>query len=555
MTRWVLMFVATSLTFVGVGAVAAGAAENLQDTERTGKPRLVLVLILDQARGEYLDRFAGEFSKGLGRLVREGVTFTDGHQNHAVTATGPGHATVSTGAFPSRSGIVGNQWYENDGKDRVYCVEDQKSPLLTSSGTRSDDGHSPQNLLVTALPDWMKAADPETRVFSASRKDRAAVLMGGNLADAAYWYDESTGEFASSTYYFDRLPDWVDEFNARRLPDTYFGEAWSELQPVADPQKLSIRPTDFGWFEREFPHAIGGPSSVPNSSFYSSFGGTPFMEQYLAEFVKTLIREERIGLNQHTDYLAVSFSALDSVGHSYGPNSREILDEFRRVDEAIGELFQLLDEQVGAGRYVTVLTADHGAMELPEYLQQSGEKARRIDDEAVLCIQNRGKDFMKQYGAEEDWFLSGYYLNYAAVGRANLLREQVERDAAELLEQCDFIRKVWTRTELEKPGPATDYFHGLFRNSYYPGRSPDLYVQTEENYLASTGTGTSHGTPYHYDTHVPMIFLVPGVTAQRVDGRVATADIAPTLAELIGIDRSLIPEIDGRSLVSRILSR
>ncbi len=515
------------------------------------RPRLVVMLVIDQGRAEYLERFASEFQGGLARLRREGVTFLDAHQDHAVTATAPGHATLSTGAYPRTSGIVGNEWFEDDGRRRVYCVDDASTRLVTSAGESDSEGRSPRNLLVTALADWLKQAQPGSRAFTASRKDRAAVLLGGHHADAAYWYDAGTGEFVSSTYYLSELPEWARAFNAAGLPATRFGGLWEPLEEIRDPAGLQVTPADRGWFTRRFPYALGDASLAPDRDFYASFGETPFMDEYLLEFVDSLVRGERLGGGEATDFLGVSLSALDSVGHTFGPNSPEIVDEFLRMDRALGRFFERLDEAVGRGRYWVVFSADHGAMELPEYRQHLGLPAGRLGALDIQCIQRRGLEFLKRYGAEEDWFLSGFYLNYAAVGRTNRRRGEVERDAAALLEQCGFIRKVWTRTELEAPDPAAgelEAFRRLFRNSYLAGRSPDLLVQTQEYFLTATGTGTSHGTPYRYDTHVPLVFLVPGLAPARHQDRVATVDVAPTLAELLGIP---VPQtVDGRSLAS-----
>jgi predicted AlkP superfamily pyrophosphatase or phosphodiesterase len=508
--------------------------------------RLVLVMAIDQGRADYMDRFAGILEGGLGRILREGVMLVDAHQDHAITATGPGHTTIATGSYPSRSGIVGNQWREDGGRRSVYCVEDPRTRLLISSRKEEDggEGRSPRNLLVTGLPDWLKAANPESKAFSTSRKDRAAVLMGGKGPDAAYWYDEGRGIFVSSTYYLDRLPEWVSEFNERRLPDSYFGRAWTPHERPGSPEELAVVETDAGWFTRGFPHALGGASTSPDSSFYSGFGATPMMDEFLLEFSETLIREEGLGTRGVVDYLAIGLSVLDSVGHSYGPNSPEVLDQFLRLDRRMEEFLRFIDGRIGLDRVLLVFTSDHGVMDLPEYRTFAGLEGGRLGDAEILCVQNQGQSFMERYGAEEDWFLSGYYLNYEAIGRRNLLRSEIERDAAALLEECSFIRKVWTRNELEKA--SSDPFHRLYRNSFHPDRSPDLMVQTEENFLASRGTGTSHGSPYRYDTHVPMIFRIPGVPPARVDGRTATVDIAPTLAALLGVPIPL--EIDGRDL-------
>lgn len=517
------------------------------------EPRLVVIVAVDQGRAEYLDRFAPAFTGGLARLMNHGVIFTDAHQDHAVTATGPGHATIGTGAFPSRSGIVGNQWSEDDGRRSVYCVADPDSIPVTSLGKGRGTGSSPRNLKVSGFADWLEAARPGAKTVSASRKDRAAVLMGGQHPDAAYWYEASTGDFVSSTWYMERLPAWVLQFNGRKLPGQHFGNLWEPVQGLPDPPAMGLLPAERGWFIRNFPYALGGASLGPNPDFFAAFGETPLMDEYLIEFGMAAVHGEELGKDETPDLLALSLSAMDSVGHSFGPHSFEILDEFLRIDRALGRFFDFLDTTVGQDLYWVVFTGDHGAMDLPEYRQATSQYGGRLGAKDIQCIQREGLEFLERYGAEEDWFLSGWYLNYAAVGRSNRLRQEVERDAARRLEECDFIRKVWTRTELEGPyegDPELGDFHRLFRNSFMAGRSPDLLVQTRENFLTSQGTGTSHGTPYRYDTHVPLIFLGPGLSAKRLDGRVATVDIAPTMADLLGFPVPV--EVDGQSLVGRI---
>lgn len=510
--------------------------------------RLVLVIAVDQLRADYLERFRDGFSAGLARFGEKGVTFSHGHHAHAITSTGPGHATVSTGSFPSRSGIIGNQWYEKDGTQQTYCVGDARSPVLFSDGSysRASEGRSPRNLLVTALGDWMKDYNPESRVVSASRKDRAAVLLGGKEPDAVFWYDPSTGGFVTSAFYQDELPEWLLQFNRRDLPKEFFGELWSPLPYTEKALKADqVLTRDSGWFSSGFPHAIGSSSPVPNSAFYTSFGGTPFMDAYLEELAELLIDVYELGKDEHPDYLGLSFSALDSIGHSYGPHSPESLDAVLRLDLTLGRLFQHIDKTIGLEHVAFALTADHGAMDLPEYRRIRNQEGLRIGAEDIVCVQRQGEAFVKHFGADEDWFLHGFYLDYSDIGRQNLKREQVERWAAEALAKCKHIRKVWTRTELEGP-PSGDPFEKLYRDSYYPGRSPDLLIQHEKYFLPASGTGTTHGSPYEYDTHVPIVFLLPGIGPSRVEERVATADIAPTLAEVLGIAPP--DNIDGRSL-------
>jgi len=540
-----LLFIAVLFTSLLLPVFASAAKSEPSDI------RLVVVLVVDQFRADYLERYRGGLSAGLERLAEKGVIFAQGYHAHAVTSTGPGHATIATGSFPRNSGIIGNQWYEQDGTKQTYCVGDDKSPVLFSDGSQSkpQEGRSPRNLLVTGLGDWMKKSDPQSRVVSASRKDRAAVLMGGKRPDGAFWYDPSSGDFVTSDFYKQELPGWLLKFNKRRIPEEFFGELWNPLPYTVESQQAGeVMAKDTGWFASGFPHAIGTTSPVPNSAFYASFGGTPFMDDYLGELAQVLIDVYELGKDDHPDYLGLSFSVLDSVGHEYGPHSPESLDTIVRLDLTLGRLFDRIDEAIGLEHVAMAFSADHGAMGLPEYRRTRNLPGSRLSAENVACVQRQGEDFVKRYGADEDWFLHGFYLDYSDIGRHNLQREQVERYAAEALEKCSHIHRVWTRTELEGQ-PTGEAFERLYRDSYYPDRSPDLLIQHEKYFLPSSGTGTTHGSPYDYDAHVPMVFLIPGTNPSRIDERVATVDIAPTLADVLGVAS---PEsIDGRSLKSR----
>lgn len=506
--------------------------------------KLVLVLTVDQFRGDYLDRFEPVFRGGFDRLKKNGVRFLDAHQDHAMTTTAAGHASISTGTYPSRSGVITNQWFDRQRRTSMYCVEDVRWPLIGSINAAS--GRSPNNLQVSALPDWLKEHWPNSRAFTGSYKDRAAILLGGHQADSAYWY--SGGDFVTSSYYQTSYPQWVREFNARKLPDQYFGKLWKPFPVDTDVKKdLAIVDTDFGWFSAEFPHALGGRILRPDDSFYASFAHTPMVDEYLVHFVKELILQEQIGLQNSPDYLGLSFSALDLVGHTYGINSPELLDTLIRLDVNLGDLLDFIDFHIGLDRTLIVFSSDHGASPMPEYRQASHLSGRRADYLDTVCWQNQLSEISSRLGVEANWLLTDYYLDYEVIDGLGLDREAVEKVAADVLEDCLLIRRIWTRSELLSE--SDDPFHHLFRNSFHPDRSPNLMPQLEE-YQVSTGSGSSHGTPYRYDTHVPILFMLPGVEPARIEGRVGTIDIAPTLAEILGLE---IPaHVQGKSLANKL---
>ncbi len=514
--------------------------------------RLVLLLVIDQARVEYLERLRPIFKGGMKRLLDEGMQFTDAHQDHALTSTGPGHATLVTGLYPSHSGIVGNSWFDRQLDRQMYCAGDEASPLLpttvgpsNASPAKSSSGRSPRNLLGTALPDWLKQANPRSKAFGVSRKDRSAILLGGKQADAAFWYDGENGDLITSRYYLDQYPQWMRNFLDQNIPDNYFSQTW-EARPVDAEtlKRLAIEEVDEGLFKRGFPYPLGGASLRPNSRFYGDFGSSPYFEDYLLAFVRDLIEGEQLGQDDGVDYVGVGLSVLDSVGHRHGPNSREVLDTWIRLDEGLGELFHFLDQKVGMGRVLISLSADHGVLTLPEYLAMKQKPGGRGDVNDVVCFQSAMRRFEKKFG-QDTWWTSRFYLNYSTLGRRNLRRQDIESEIATLLESCAVVEKVWTRTEVEGATGSQDPFLQLFSRSFHTERSGDLFLQVKKYHLlASGGRGTSHGSPYDYDTHVPLLLRVPGMPAKKIrQPRVRTADLAPTLASLLGI--SAPAKLDG----------
>jgi predicted AlkP superfamily pyrophosphatase or phosphodiesterase len=537
--------------------IAAAAGVSMENTEEKGlnafelanKPRLLLILTIDQARSEYMDRFRPIFTGGLKYILDKGVFFTDAHHHHAVTATGPGHASMATGLYPAHSGVIANQWYDRESGQRVNCVQDSDSPIIrpdsedASSSSSSSSGRSPRNLSATALPDWIKGRSPETKIFTASGKDRSAILTGGKSADAAFWYDGRTGQFVTSQYYMKEYPPWMKRFHERKIADSYFGKPWQPL-PV-DPsllEQLEIQALDRGDYHWAFPHPIGGASLTPTSSFYDSLYSSPFLDSYLAELAKTIVDSESLGKDEHLDVLGLCFSSVDTVGHQYGPNSPEILDTFQRLDRSLGELFQFLDDRIGMEHVVIALGADHGALPLPEYLKLKGKEGKRFSTEDITCYQQAEAELDSRFGSE-DWLLRGLYLNYEAIGRRNLKRQEVETALANTLGRCSAVEKVWTRTELESTTESTDPYFEMYKHNFHPERSPDLFVQVKQFHLSRLRDGTTHGSPYPYDSHVPLVVVFPGIIPGSISERVYTVDLAPTVASLLGIP---VPgELDG----------
>jgi len=495
-------------------------------------PRLLLLLTIDQGRGDYLERFRPALTGGLSWLMDQGVVFTDAHHAHAHTVTAAGHAALSTGRHPAGSGMVGNNFYDRSEGRWVYSVEDLAFEVLMPEGADgSSPGRSPARLLATGLADWIQSDSPDSKVYSVGGKDRASILMGGKNADTAYWYDFPTGHWVTSNYYTSSYPAWVQNFQRERRVESYFGTTWSPL-PVSETllSRMEIDPAS-GSFSRAF----GRASLYPNPRYYNAVFYSPFLETFLFDFAKRIVTEEALGTDDAIDVLALSFASVDTVGHGYGPNSRELLDTFLRLDRALGEFFRFLEKTIGLDRVVVSLSADHGVAPVPEYRASQGLSGARRSAADYVCVQRAGQAFEKTFG-DDDWFVQPYHFNYETLGRRNLSRATVESALKAELARCPNIAQVWTRTEIEAAGASSrvDPQLELFVHSFHPERSPDLYV-VEKEFLVGTLRGTTHGSPYEYDTHVLALVRWPGAQPRSVSERIHTVDLPVTLASLLGV--------------------
>ncbi len=513
-------------------------------------PRLLLMLTIDQGRGDYLERFEPALSGGLARLIDEGVVFTDAHHNHAGTVTAAGHAALSTGRHPGNSGMVGNNFFDRSEARQVYCVEDAASPVLVPAGaTGSSPGRSPARLLTNGLGDWIQAASPNSKVFSVGAKDRAAVLMGAKNAHAAYWFDVGTGHWVSSTHYMNEYPAWAIEFQRARHIESYFAKAWTPL-PVDEALLASMEiETGNGAFSR----SLGRDSLFPARGFHNAVFNSPFIESFLFDFAERLVREESLGADATLDVLALSFASADTVGHEYGPNSRELLDTILRLDRELGAFFEFLDDTVGLDNIAISLSADHGVASLPEHRQARGLPGGRLASEDYVCLQRAGQAFEANFG-DDNWFVHPLHFNRETLERHNVTRETVETALAREIAQCPGIVKAWTRSEVESARSASvvDPTLELYVHSFHPERSPDLYLQTKQFHIDRL-RGTTHGSPYSYDTHVLALIRWPGMKQRSISHRIHTVDLPVTLASLLSVD---IPtDVDGESRVGLMPER
>ncbi len=512
----------TAAALVGSGCASSGArVVSLPELPRGDEPSLVVLIVVDQMRGDYLDRFRPVLDGGLAWLLDNGVIYRDAHQNHAMTATAPGHATIGTGVEPSRSGIIGNYWFNRETGLQEYSAGVQNSPV---------------NLEVTGLGDWLKAADLRSKVFTASAKDRSAVMMGGQRPDAAYWYDRSDGVWTSSSYYTRAVRPWLDAFNDQDWLRRYQGVVWEPVLSAEQQAGLDTVRLDTGVMRWGFPHALGSYSVHSGSSFYGTVYNSPFVDAYTAEFAKALIDNEQLGMDGSPDLLALSFSALDTVGHEYGPESAEALDVVVRLDALLADLVDHIEASVGLDHVVFGFSSDHGVVSLPEVRQLRGQPGKRLGVEDVVCVQRAAARLREEFG-DEAWLTYGGYLDHDLIAAHGLDHRVMAARLAEIAGACDAVVRAWTDAEIAAlPQEGGTRVEQMFRNNYFPGRGPDVVLQLRENDLYDwKALGTTHGSVYGYDSWVPMIFAGPGFARESIDRRVATVDIAPTLASLLGV--------------------
>jgi predicted AlkP superfamily pyrophosphatase or phosphodiesterase len=513
-------------------------------TERAqAKARLVMVIVVDQFRCDYIERFWDLFGKGgFRRLVGEGAFFTNANFDYLPTYTAPGHAAVFSGSIPSQNGIVGNVWFDREaGRVRVM-VSDNSARLLTGGGPVGDVGApSPRSMIGTTIGDQMRLANNfQSKVVAISQKDRSAVLPGGHKPNGAYWFNAAKGEMVTSDYYFKELPGWVRQFNTATRPDKYFGAKWertlsADAYKRAQSGNLPIQRSAVG---QGFPYTVTGGEDKPGAKFYGAFEVTPFASEYLANFAKAAVEAESLGADQFTDLLSISFSAPDLAGHYYGPDSQEVLDTYIRLDRVIADLLTYLDRRVGPGNWVVAMTGDHGVSPVPEYLKSLGLEAHRIEREAVTNAVNRA---LKERFGDEKWVqaLVGeqFYLDRKLISDKKVIASEVERVAGEAATTVEGVTAYFTRSQIVEGRLPSGPIPRRVMNGFHRARSGDVWIVTAPfTFLSEGSLATTHGSPYNYDTHVPVVFYGRGVRAGRYYSECSPSDIATTLAAMLGVE-------------------
>jgi predicted AlkP superfamily pyrophosphatase or phosphodiesterase len=556
-----------SLLLAGWIAIAAHAGAQSKSPaapppKAQPRPKLVVLLVVDQMRADYVEKFRRQWTGGLQRLVEEGAWFRDAAYPYAATETCVGHATISTGAFPAAHGMISNEWWDRDLQKRVTCTADAKAKNIGYTGAAVKGGDSIGRMLLPAFADELKfQTGGGTRVVTFSLKARAAITMGGRLGDAVTWFDAGVGAWTTSSAY--PVAAFVEEFAKAHPVAGDYGKTWAPLLPASaylyDATAAgAVPPQGLG---AAFPHPLRGTSDStgPDPAFYYQWQTSPYADTYLTRIAETAVDKLDLGARPGTDFLGVSYSSVDYVGHAFGPRSWEIQDVLARLDQDLAEFFAHLDKKVGAGNYVVAFSADHGVVPIPEDMQKSGMDAGWLNVEAVkerveksLEPFNYQKPAIAEVGASDVYFTPGTY-------------DKLKSDPAALRAVLDAIEgvpgvaHVYRREELEDRPATKSPIRTAEADSFFKARSGDLLIVPRPYWPwdFSTSTrprqyGTTHGTPYYYDQRVPVLLMGYGIRSGEYYDPITPADIAPTLASLCGI--TLAPR-DGRVLAEALSLR
>jgi len=511
------------------------------------------MIVVDQMRADYIDKFRSHWNGGFKRLVDKGAWFREAAYPYAATETCVGHATISTGSVPASHGIVANAWWDRESQKMITCTTDPKAANAGYAGAKTKDGDSAWRLRVPAFADELRfQGNPGTRVVTFSLKARSAIMLGGHKADGATWTDN--GGLVTSNA-FGTLPFLEGFAKAHPIKQDY-GKTWTLSLPNSDylyGEKATGAVAPAGW-DLTFPHPMRGKAAAaePDDAFYQQWMTSPFADTYLTKLAKTTIDEMSLGRGKGIDFLGVSYSSPDYVGHAFGPRSWEIQDTYIRLDKDLGDLLDHLDAKVGVGNYVVALSADHGVVPVPEDMQQTGADAgvlhvpdvqQKIED--TLAKFNYPSPAVARIASADIYFSPGIY-------------DKLKNDAATLNAVLEAIRsvpgvaEVYRAEELVDRPATKSPIRTAEAASYFPGRSGDLLVVPKPYWLISQSPsgkpreyGTGHGTPYYYDQHVPILLMGWGIQPGEYFGSASPADIAPTLALLCGITLSTH---DGRVL-------
>ncbi len=500
------------------------------------RPKLVVGIVVDQMKMEYLYRFQSDFSEnGFKRLMNNGYTFHNMHYNYMPTYTAPGHASIYTGTTPANHGIVGNEWFSRTLGKETYCTDDA-SVKTVGDGTQEEGAMSPKNLQATTITDELRlSTNFRGKVIGISIKDRGAILPAGHFADWAFWYSK-TGNFISSTFYGEKLPEWVNEFNAQKGYMNYLNKGWNLLKPAAvyDESLADNNPYEGKLYKAEQPVFPYDLKTMYEKNDAGVLRSTPFGNDYVADFAKVAIEKEALGKDGITDFLAVSFSSTDYVGHLLGPRSIELQDTYLRLDLTIADFLNYLDKTVGKGNYLVFLTADHAGAENARFLNDHKYNVTNVEAKEIRAALKKfstvafGEDLVLNYSN------FNLFLNKEIIKNKGLELPKVKQAFKDFLMTQPQVKRVYTEEEI-LANSGGDYYLNFIAKGYDVTQNGDLIILDKPGYIEYGPTGTSHGTTYSYDTHVPCIFYGWNIKKGETHDKKEITEIAPTLAQKLQI--------------------
>jgi len=522
-----------SLFVLSLFVIASSFAQN---SEKLQRPKLVVGIVVDQMRWDYLYRYYDRYTAdgGFKRLLQQGFTCDNTFIPYVPTVTAPGHTSIYTGTVPAVNGIAGNTWWDPAQQREVYCTED-KTVKTVGSGTNLGL-QSPRNLLVTTICDELRlATNFQGKVIGVAIKDRGGILPAGHSANAAYWYDNQTGDWITSTYYMTDLPQWVKDLNAKKLVDKYYDKDWNTLYPI---NTYTQSTTDEKTYESKnigtgFPYDL----KKQKGKSYGVIASTPYGNSFTVDMAKAAIEGERLGTDAITDFLAVSFSSTDYIGHAFGPNSIEQEDDFLRLDKDLGEFFNYLDGKIGKGQYTVFLSADHGAAHVPGFMAENKLPGGKFNEGAIL--EQLNQTLKDAFGVDK---LALTITNYQLVLNNNVIKADKKLNKEDIIAaSIDFLTKqepVARAFDLSEMGDVAlpSRIKEMVVNGYYPQRGGNVQILLKSNVIESYfATGTSHGMWNPYDSHIPLLWYGWGIKPGKTNRETYMTDIAPTVAALLHI--------------------
>jgi predicted AlkP superfamily pyrophosphatase or phosphodiesterase len=525
------------LVLLSVSAFAQTAKKAASKPSTLARPKLVVGIVVDQMRYDYLYRYYDLYPEGgFKRMMNEGFNCRNNHYSYALTVTAAGHASAYTGSVPAINGIVGNEWFDPISKQSIYCVED--STVKTVGSNNPTVGKmSPRNLLTSTVSDQLRiATNFRNKTIGVAIKDRGSILPAGHTANGSYWFDSKTGNWVTSTYYMDDLPQWAKDYNAKKMPSEYLKKGW-QLLLSADSYGQSSE-DDVEWEGKlpgakrpVFPYELAGLAG-------DAFGvvtDTPWGNTITKEMAIEAIKGENLGKGKDTDFLVISFSSTDKIGHRVGPNSIEQQDDFLRLDREFADLFGFLDSWVGKGEYTVFLTADHGVVDVPGFAASHKLPSGLVERRVVVATIDKALD--DAFGKDK-YVLSRennqLYFDHELLQKKKITIASAAEVVREALLKVPGVADVLNLNDMGK-APLNTYQLELFKNNVNAKRSGDVQIITQPGWFYGTATGTSHGTPYNYDTQVPFVMFGWGIKQGETLRRTSVSDIAPTIASLLHI--------------------